>query len=363
MLPEKEALVTLVIPVYNAGNYLTKCLESIRVQSYPHWETILVDDCSTDNSMDICRAFAEKDPRFKVVQMPENAGAGEARWVGVTQAKGDFVGFVDSDDWLGRNFLLLLLRLQEETDADIVSCQALHCPKHGRPFVNFPIGLKRAYSPEEALILLDAERILYPVLWDKLYRREIVLSEKIQTQACEDGYALVEYFKRANKIAFMGLPLYHYNKAENSLSGSVSRVEHYKFYCHLARTLQRDFGYRSPHIIKTGMRHVDTACCFEGNRRLREYIVARFVELLAAMKDMDACPAERRRLEFILKHTAAYVKLERLNMKWLHKHTYRQRRNAGYDEAAIMLKDIVRKINKTDNLLDYENFDNHNLFE
>ena len=363
MLIEKEILVSLVIPVYNAENYLAKCLESIQAQSYPHWEVMLVDDCSTDKSLAICHNFAAKDKRFKVLQMPENSGAGEARWFGVTQAAGDFIGFVDSDDWLGRNFLLFLLQLQAETDADIVSCQALHCPKKGHAFVNFPINLKRVYSPKEALILLDAERILYPVLWDKLYRREIVLSEKIRTQTCEDGYALVKYLERANKVAFIGLPLYHYNKSENSLSGSVSRMDHYKFYCYLARTLHDNFGFSSPHIVKTGIHHIDIACCFRGNHRVRDYAICRFREMLVSLKDMKTSLSEKIKLYLISHHIKTYARVTRFNMRWLHKRKYKLRVAIGCAEAEILLKGVVKRINQVQNLQGNEAFDNYNLFE
>lgn len=362
MLSNKTTLVSLIIPVYNVEKHIVRCLQSIQEQSYTNFEVILVDDCSTDNSYTLCQEFAAKDNRFKIIRMSQNSGPGDARWEGIQCSQGDFIGFVDSDDWLGRNFIMFLLQLQQETKADIVSCQALHCKQDGDIFVNFPINLKGAYSPQEALALLEQENILYPVLWDKLYKREIVLSEKIQSRSCEDGYALVGYIKKANKVAFTGLPLYHYNKSENTMSGSVSRIEHFKFYCHLALTLKNDYGYRSSHIVKTGLEHLHVASCFRYNKKARAYIIKQFIELISSLDGMRVHRSERIKwflaIRFPLLYTGCYKKY----MRVFHKRAYRENGEIGRNEYKILLKSIVQKINQND-ATNYETFDYHYLFE
>ena len=360
---DNTPLVSLVIPVYNAKKYLPKCLDSIREQTYQHWEAILVDDCSTDGSMDLCHSYAVADCRFKVISTPRNIGAGEARWLGICQTVGSFIGFVDSDDWLSRNFLQFLLQYQQETDADIVSCQALHSEKNGILSVNFPINMRCVYTPKEALIQIDKEDILYPVLWDKLYRREIILSYKIETRTCEDGYALVEYFKKANRIAFTGLPLYYYNKAENQLSCSVSRLDHYKFYCHLAHVLLSDYGYASEQIVRTGIGHMAVVSCLKRHKRIREYLGRCFAEELRLLGDMRMGMRTRLRRWLIIRHMSLYMKVESLVTRCFHKRRYKHRIVVGYTEATIQIKKIVNRINNTKKMARNETFDNYDLFE
>ena len=362
MLQNTNILVSFIIPVYNVDTYIARCLQSIQERSYTNFEAILVDDCSTDDSYSICQEFAAKDKRFKVIQMPQNSGAGNARQKGIQIAQGDFIGFVDSDDWLGRNFITHLLLLQQETDADIVSCQALHCKQDGDIFVNFPINLKKTYSPQNALILLEQESILYPVLWDKLYKREIVLSTKIRTQSCEDGYALIDYIRKANKVAFTGLPLYHYNKSENTLSGSVSRIDHFKFYCHLAQILRSDYGYKSSRIVKTGLNHLHAACCFRYNRKIRAYIIHQLITLIGGLQDMQPSLKEKFQRFIALRYPTAYATYYKNYLRIFHKKTYQNNSYAVCNEYRILLKEIIQKINQND-ARNYETFDCHNLFE
>jgi len=112
-------LVSLVVPCYNVEKYIEQCLTSIRDQTYKNIEVILVDDGSPDNSGAICDRFALDDERFKVIHK-ENAGVGAARNDGMAMASGDYIIFIDSDDYLPLNALELLVSKAEETDADVV---------------------------------------------------------------------------------------------------------------------------------------------------------------------------------------------------------------------------------------------------
>jgi len=112
-------LVSLVVPCYNVEKYIEQCLTSIRDQTYKNIEVILVDDGSPDNSGAICDRFALDDERFNVIHK-ENAGVGAARNDGMAMASGDYIIFIDSDDYLPLNALELLVSKAEETDADVV---------------------------------------------------------------------------------------------------------------------------------------------------------------------------------------------------------------------------------------------------
>ena len=98
-------MISIIIPVYNAASYLDKCIESILHQKYKDFELLLINDGSTDNSGDICDAFALKDNRISVFHQ-QNQGVSAARNLGIEQAKGEWLQFIDSDDWIENDFLL-----------------------------------------------------------------------------------------------------------------------------------------------------------------------------------------------------------------------------------------------------------------
>ena len=109
----EQALVSIVVPVYNRHNYLAECLDSLMVQTYRNLEIILVDDGSTDDSLAICQSYAKKDARIKVIAQ-ENAGVATARNTGVQAAIGQYLMFVDSDDYVAKNYCELAVNALQE---------------------------------------------------------------------------------------------------------------------------------------------------------------------------------------------------------------------------------------------------------
>ena len=120
-LKEQKDLISVIIPVYNVENYLPRCLESVTNQTYQNVEIILIDDGSPDNSPQICDDWAKKDKRIKVIHK-QNVGVSSARNIGLDTAKGKFIIFVDSDDFLSLNYVESLLKKQKQTGADLVMC-------------------------------------------------------------------------------------------------------------------------------------------------------------------------------------------------------------------------------------------------
>lgn len=115
--------ISIIVPIYNAENHLEKCIKSILTQTVEDLELILVDDGSKDNSLSICKAYANKDSRIKVIHQ-KNAGVSAARNHGIEVAEGDFIGFVDSDDWIDAHMYEILLEEAKKTNADVVMCDA-----------------------------------------------------------------------------------------------------------------------------------------------------------------------------------------------------------------------------------------------
>ena len=110
--------VSIIVPIYNSEKYLPQCIESILNQTYKNFELILVNDGSTDNSLSICESYAQKDERIEILNLQHN-GVSNARNNGISKAKGEFICFVDSDDKIEKDFLLVLTNLQNKYNSDI----------------------------------------------------------------------------------------------------------------------------------------------------------------------------------------------------------------------------------------------------
>ena len=119
-----ENLISVIVPVYNVEKYLDKCINSLINQSYNNLEIILIDDGSTDNCGEICDKYALKDNRIKVIHK-KNEGLSAARNLGISISKGDYIIFIDSDDWVDKEILLKLLNLIKKYNSDIAVCDYL----------------------------------------------------------------------------------------------------------------------------------------------------------------------------------------------------------------------------------------------
>lgn len=168
-------LVSIIIPVYQAENYISTCLNSIINQTYESVEIILIDDGSTDKSRDICDEYAQKDQRIKVIHKV-NEGVAKARNVGLLAASGDYIMFVDSDDWIHLDMIKNLIKLMELYNADVVECG----------FVEYKNSKDITFSNKDnkCYLLEDREEIflhsfvhkipyLYKVCWGKLLKRKL----------------------------------------------------------------------------------------------------------------------------------------------------------------------------------------------
>ena len=120
---ERGGMISVIVPVYNSVKYLDKCIQSILNQTYKNFELLLVNDGSSDNSLEICNLYALKDDRVKVIDQ-SNGGVSSARNAGIDYAKGEWITFVDSDDWVHKDYLLQRVALAEERNADVVYCDA-----------------------------------------------------------------------------------------------------------------------------------------------------------------------------------------------------------------------------------------------
>ena len=213
--------VSIIIPVYNVKPYLEKCLSSIRFQTYRNFEVLLVDDGSTDGSADICRSYVALDSRFHLLKQA-NAGASAARNLGITQAAGRYLQFVDGDDWLPTDAVEILFHTAESTGADLTVAHFYRvagerCAARGH------IREERVMTRTEyADYMVKAPaNFYYGVMWNKLYRRAIVEANHLECPAdvawCEDFLFNLDYIACCRLIAAVPRPVYYYRKREGSL--------------------------------------------------------------------------------------------------------------------------------------------------
>lgn len=204
----KDVLVSIIIPVYNIENYLPKCIESIVTQSYNNLQVIIVDDGSIDNTAEIARLYAEKDDRIVLIQQ-RNSGVSSARNHGLKKAEGEYVMFVDGDDWIDRNTVEDMLSVVRKYNLDVVRC--------GFVFEDINSNNRRVSCNKKPLSLIHGEEILraflrgygvYASVCGGLYKRSFIdkynFSFETGVVIGEDGYFTLKVMSQANSLGIMG---------------------------------------------------------------------------------------------------------------------------------------------------------------
>ena len=200
-------MISVIVPVYNAEEYLEECLESIKNQTYTNIEVILVNDGSTDGSKEICEQYCEKDNRFKLVNQ-ENQGQSVARNLGVAESVGQFIMFVDSDDVVRENIVEVLLSYMKE-DVDLVECNLVRNQEELKMNKTIRV-IFEGNSTEAIMNCISFKKVKFcPVT--KLYRREIV--EKVsflEGFIYEDVYTGINYLRYIRKMVVIDYIGYYY---------------------------------------------------------------------------------------------------------------------------------------------------------
>ena len=214
-----EERISVIIPVYNVEPYLERCVTSVLEQTYPHLEVILVDDGSPDHCGDMCEAFREKDDRVKVLHK-ENGGLSDARNAGLDVATGDYVFFVDSDDFIEKDSVLTLLTALKEDGAEMAIGGHAAIYDSGT-VLDRSTGERSALEPKKAL-----ERMLYDdgidlSAWAKLYKRELFEGVRFpKGRLFEDAATTYKLMDKCQRISVHSLPQYNYMIRTNSITGT-----------------------------------------------------------------------------------------------------------------------------------------------
>lgn len=219
-------LISVIVPVYNVEKYLPQCISSILNQTIQNLEIILVDDGSLDNSGKICDDFSKNDNRIIVVHK-ENGGLSSARNAGLKIANGNYIGFVDSDDWLDENMYETLLKLINDTNADISYCNFFRTANGNEKISPINNEIIESFNNIEGLNNFYTD--LYQptvVAWNKLYAKKLFDNVIYPVgKIHEDEGTTYKLFCKANKITYSNRPLYYYRITPNSITTSKFNVK------------------------------------------------------------------------------------------------------------------------------------------
>ena len=213
----QKELISVVIPVYNTGKYISKCLETVCGQTYQNLEIILVDDGSTDNSIEICREYQKRDQRI-VIHRQENQGPAQARNRGIQMAKGRYIAFIDSDDYVVNHFIATMYKLLKENGAQLAQCVI-------KEVTSYDIQPKQQHIWTETMSGVEFLRCYYnkkysgfanPV--NKLYDRQLFDGQIFPPGRIHEDAALTyKLYYRAERVVYTNEEMYLYFMSQDSI--------------------------------------------------------------------------------------------------------------------------------------------------
>lgn len=233
-MPNGEVLkVSIIIPVYNVEKYIKECLDSVLNQTLKDIEVICINDCSPDNCLEILNEYAQKDKRVRVIDLKENQGMGNARNLGIQEAKGQYIMFLDSDDFLEPQAVEEAYKKISENDNDFVifdynnyieeTDEKILIKNHTAPFQN--LGNKNYIKLSEC----DFHFLSAAFVWNKIYKLSFIKENEIKfshKKFFEDLSFAIRAFAKAENFSYMDKALYNYRKKANGVT-TYNQAEYY----------------------------------------------------------------------------------------------------------------------------------------
>ncbi|MEY8376387.1 glycosyltransferase family 2 protein [Lachnospiraceae bacterium 56-18] len=229
--------VSIIVPIYNVDNYLNRCINSLINQEHKNIEILLVDDCSTDKSATIAKKYAEDYPQIcYFVQREKNGGLSAARNSGIEVSTGEWIAFVDSDDWVTKDYISAMYEVAKNDNADIVmSSRYQYYPDTEKSIEVCPFSKLTTKSDYKLKVAL-----CFPSATARLFRRSFFADKKIRFPEdiwrCEDISTVVPIFTMTNKISMLQKPTYYYFQRNTSLSNQNHKEVDISFY---PKTIER----------------------------------------------------------------------------------------------------------------------------
>lgn len=269
-----EDKISIIVPVYNVELQIRKCIKSLINQTYKNIEIILIDDESPDNCGKICDAFAKEDDRIKVIHK-KNGGVCAARNSGLEVATGDYIGFIDPDDWATSDMFEYLLDNLKKYDADISCCRYFRVIPNKKIYSNTD-GELYIYNKEQAIEELVNNFTIRSVFWNKLFKKELFENLKFPVGMIYEGTYLVhKIFELANKIVYLPDPKYYYYKYEKSYVNTITVKNQCDYVCaHIER--YNDLNKKYPKLKLKLISYIVKECvnlveiCYKKKREIKQ---------------------------------------------------------------------------------------------
>ena len=239
-------LISVIVPVYNVESYVAECIESIQNQTYMNLEIILVNDGSTDASGDICDQYAAYDERIQVIHK-ENAGVSAARNTGIESANGDYIGFVDSDDYIAPTMYEDMLKLMAEHDLDIIECTAFR--NNGDTNIEgCNDGSLEIFNRDEALKMAMYD--CFVAVWSQLYKRRVISDVRFPVgRKFEDSVVSYLFIANTKRVGHINRCLYYYRLNPNSTTQtSFDAKSRWDFVLGYEERLQYAIDHQLPYV-------------------------------------------------------------------------------------------------------------------
>lgn len=319
-----KSLISVIVTVYNVEDYLHKCINSIIGQTHKNLEIILINDGSTDNSKQICESYLDKDKRIKLINK-SNGGVSSARNLGLDEASGDCIIFVDSDDYIHKDMYKDMFSVMTAEQVDMVICG------HFMVYEDKTIPIRNdhrtiIYSREEALrkILLDVEINSYPV--DKLCKRALYDGFRYPLgRVFEDTATQFRTIAKAQKIAQLNIPYYYYFNKTSSITRSKSFKGDYDNF--LAFYDRFDFAYLNfseltvdcaQMALQQGINVIDAYAISDKKQFLKEYYQDCKGKILDILKTLNNTRKIKGSLNYKLRLFATHSLMYLITYKVFH---------------------------------------------
>ena len=210
------AKVTVIIPVHNVENYIEKCVSSVTAQTFEDIEIILINDASKDKSLEICNELAAKDMRIKVISFNQNRGVSSARNIGIENTSAPYIMFIDSDDWVDKDYVKTMYETISENDYDMVCCTFSYEFEDGSPSKTNRLKKSGEFDRETAIKYCNMGYAVFGCACNKIIKTALAGRFDVNVSIGEDYTFAIEYLKKSKKVYQLDMPLYHYLQRKTS---------------------------------------------------------------------------------------------------------------------------------------------------
>ena len=251
-------LISIIIPIYNKQQFIRKCLQSVLNQTYPNTEVIIIDDCSTDNSYEICKQMAESDSKIRLYRNKENIGHLRTRYIGIQKSKSNWITFVDADDWLEIDAISRLYENAVDLDVDMVQMRHQRrmkgvAVKYYETFDSQLCGRKICSDEFYNLIsYVGMDSYISPSCWGKLYKTEILKeADRLNFNQFwgEDQIFNINYLRKARSLAIIDYIGYNYRWGGETSNYKFTMLEEYKNVHNMKRLMGQNIDCLNREII------------------------------------------------------------------------------------------------------------------